>query len=54
MTPGVRVGKIRENKFLAEIWFLNRVIIFRELNPYNCRMIPLFDQWYQFINTRVT
>jgi predicted nucleic acid-binding protein len=28
--------------------------ILQELNQYNCRMIPLFDQGYQFINTRVT
>lgn len=27
---------------------------YQELNQYNCRMLPLFDQGYQFINTRVT
>lgn len=28
--------------------------ILQELNQYNCRMIPLFDQGYHYINTRVT
>jgi hypothetical protein len=26
----------------------------KKLNQYNCRMIPLFDQGYHYINTRVT
>lgn len=28
--------------------------ILQELTQYNCRMIPLFDQGYQFIYKRVT
>ncbi|MEZ4732123.1 MAG: PIN domain-containing protein [Caldilineaceae bacterium] len=44
----------------AQSCFLNRNSrdfnvpnILQELNQYNCRMIPLFDQGYQFIHTRV-
>lgn len=45
----------------AQSCFLNRNSrdfdvpnILQELNQYNCRMIPLFDQGYHYINTRVT
>lgn len=54
------IAHLRKNT-VAESCFLNRnsrdfnvSTVLDELTQYNCRMIPLFDQGYHFIYTRVT